>query len=152
MKLVLGANTRQKEGWKHHDVKAYPGIDYVCDIWDIDKQVEKGSCEAIELTHVLEHFSRAEVPELLKLIHSLLAPGGTFYVEVPNFAWHAELVAQGHAEDAEYYCFGGQLDQWDFHKTGFTPTILEKRLSEAGFQNIDIDGWTTLSCTCRKSQ
>lgn len=142
----MGANNRQKEGWKSHDVKAYPGIDYVCDIWDIGKPVPEGTCEAIELTHVLEHFPRNKTQPLLLLIKSLLSPGGVLYLEVPNFAWHAELVSQGRAEEAEYYCFGGQLDEWDFHYRGFTHTILEKELKEAGFQDIDIDGWTTLTC------
>lgn len=152
MRLILGANTRQEPGWKSHDVKPYPGIDYVCDIWDIGDHVKPGECEAVQLTHVLEHFSKAEVPKLLKLIYNLLKPGGTFYLEVPNFAWHAELVTQGRAEEAVYYAFGGQLDAWDFHKTGFTHTILTKTLTDAGFVDIDIDGWQSLSCTCRKSQ
>jgi predicted SAM-dependent methyltransferase len=152
MRLILGANERQVPGYKHHDVKPYPGIDYVCDIWDIGKHVESGECEEVQLTHVLEHFSKAEVPKLLAIIKSLLAPGGTFYVEVPNFAWHAELVSQGKAEEAVYYAFGGQLDEWDFHKTGFTPTILGRTLTEAGFVDIDIDGWTSLCCTCHKSR
>jgi hypothetical protein len=145
MQLILGANTRQEPGWKTHDVKPYPGIDYVCDIWDIGKFVKPGECEAIQLTHVLEHFSKAEVPKLLGITHSLLKENGTFYLEVPNFAWHAELVSQGRAEEAIYYAFGGQLDEWDYHKTGFTPTILEKTLRGAGFGNIEIDGWTTLT-------
>jgi hypothetical protein len=152
MKLILGANTRQVEGYTHHDVKPYPGIDIVCDIWDIGKHVEADSCEEVQLTHVLEHFSNEEVPKLLALIRSILKPGGTFYLEVPNFAWHAELVQQGRAEEAVYYAFGGQLDEWDYHKTGFTPTLLEKKLNEAGFEKIDIDGWSSLSCTCQKSQ
>ena len=151
MKLILGANQRQLEGWTHHDVKPYPGIDIVCDIWDIGNHVSPNTCEAIQLTHVLEHFSKKEVPKLLDIVKNLLTPGGTFYLEVPNFAWHAELVTQGKAEEAVYYAFGGQLDEWDFHKTGFTPTILEKTLTEAGFTDIDIDGWQSLSATCRNS-
>lgn len=151
MKLVIGANERQIEGWTHHDVKPYPGIDVVCDFWDLPTKIEPGSCEAIQATHFIEHFPTAETPKLLALMKGLLAPGGTLYLEVPNFAWHAELVSQGRAEEAVYYAFGGQLDEWDFHKTGFSPTILEKKLTEAGFVDIDIDGWTTLCVTCQKS-
>lgn len=146
MQLIVGANTRQEPGWTHHDVKPYPGIDIVCDIWDLPQHAK--DCTKIQMTHVLEHFGHKETIPLLEMLKSLLVPRGELYLEVPNFAWHAELVLQGQAEKAVYYAFGGQLDEWDFHKTGFTPTILQARLEEAGFTDINIDGWDTLTATC----
>lgn len=138
MKLVLCANTRQLEGYKHHDILPLPGIDYVCDLFDIGKHVEPESCEEIQFTHALEHFPTAETQDVLELIKSLLKPGGKLYLEVPNFAWHAQLVRDGKDKEAVYYAFGGQLDAWDFHKTGFTPRILEEQLQLAGFSHGDI--------------
>lgn len=151
MKLVIGANDRQLPGWKHHDVKPYPGIDIVCDFWDLPDKVALNSCSELQATHFLEHFPTKDTQKVLALMMSLLKPGGSLYIEVPNFAWHAELVRDGRAEEAVYYAFGGQLDEWDFHKTAFTPTLLQKALTQAGFINIDIDGWTTLCCKCQKS-
>lgn len=134
MKLVLCAGDRLMEGFKHHDVKATEGIDYICDLMDINKYVSEGSCEEIHFTHALEHFPTRETEEVLDLISSLLKPGGKLYIEVPNFAWHARLIAEGKDREAVYYAFGGQLDQWDYHKTGFTPTILREELESAGFE------------------
>lgn len=138
MRLALCAGDRLQEGFKHHDVKAMDGIDYVCDLFDIKNHVPEGSCDEIHFTHALEHFPTAQTEEVLLLIRSLLKPGGKLYIEVPNFAWHARLVAEGRDKDAVYYAFGGQLDQWDFHKTGFTPKILKEELEFAGFEVGDI--------------
>lgn len=151
MKLVLCAGgERHIPGWKHHDVKPYPGVDYVCDIRDILTKVEVGSCDSIQFTHALEHFAKKEVPVILNLIHTLLKPGGDLYLEVPNFTWHAELVVnEGRDEDAIYYAFGGQLDEWDFHKTGFTDSILHKELAAAGFSDIQITQSSSLIARCK---
>lgn len=145
MKLILCANNRQIEGFKHHDVLELPGIDYVCELRDIGNFVKPESCTEIHFTHALEHFPTKEVPGVLDLIYSLLRPGGKLYIEVPNFAWHAQLVADGEERKAVYYAFGGQLDQWDFHKTGFTPKILQEELEDAGFKDIKVVDGSTLT-------
>ena len=136
MKLVLCAGSRLTEGYTHHDVKPLPGIDIVCDLKDLS--VPEGSCERIEFTHALEHFPKTETVPLLQKIRSFLQPGGELYIEVPNFAWHAQLVQEGKDRDAVYYAFGGQEDEYDLHKTGFTETILREDLEAAGFTNIQI--------------
>lgn len=138
MKLVLCANIRQLEGFKHHDVLDLPGIDYVCELFDIGRYIQPETCDEIHFTHALEHFPQAETQNVLELIWSLLKPEGRLYIEVPNFAWHAKLVMEGKDKEAVYYAFGGQLDEWDFHKTGFTPRLLEEHLQLAGFTHGEI--------------
>lgn len=151
MQLIIGAGTRQKPGWKHHDALELPGIDYVCEFYELPKFVEPESCTAIEMTHMLEHFPTNETQKVLAQIKSFLAPQGTLYLEVPNFSWHASLVLnEFRDEEAVYYAFGGQLDQWDFHKTGFTPSILYKALIAAGFVDIKIIDNSSITATCRK--
>lgn len=149
-KLILCANERQLPGYKHHDVQALPGIDYVCDLYDIDKHVKPESFSEVQLTHALEHFPTNETQKVLGLLKGLLCNGGKLYLEVPNFAWHAQLVKEGRERDAVYYCFGGQLNEWDFHFTGFTPNILREELELAGFRNIRIEEASSLSCWCEK--
>lgn len=149
MKLILCANTRQLDGYKHHDIQALPGIDYVCDLFDIEKHVE-GKFSEVQLTHALEHFPTADTQKVLGLLSRLLEDDGKLYIEVPNFAWHAELVMKGRERDAVYYAFGGQLNEWDFHKTGFTPMILEEELLKAGFTNINIERGSSICATAYK--
>ena len=41
MKLEFGAGERQTPGFKNVDVRDLPGIDYVCEAWKIDEQVQE---------------------------------------------------------------------------------------------------------------
>lgn len=145
MKLILCAGDRQTNGYTHHDVKALPGIDIVCDLHDIGQYVDNSTCERIEFTHALEHFPTKEIVPLLQMIRSLLIPTGELYIEVPNFEWHARLLLEEKRDrDAVYYAFGGQEDEWDFHKTAFTEAILKEDLEAAGFQNVQVFNQTSL--------
>jgi predicted SAM-dependent methyltransferase len=150
MKLVLCAGSRHIDGYKHHDVQELPGIDYVCDLLDIGKHIEPYSCERIEFTHALEHFPYNDTVSVLSMVRSLLAPGGELYLEVPNFAWHAKLLMEGKEREAVYYAFGGQLDEWDFHKAGFTPNILRDDLELAGFTDVKIINDSSLIATAKQ--
>jgi hypothetical protein len=139
MQLIIGAGKRLKDGWTHHDVQDLPGIDIVCQFWDLPKHVEAGSCSNIEMTHVLEHFPMAETHKVLSLVYDLLEPGGELYLEVPNFEWHArEIISNPLNRQIVEYAFGGQHNEWDFHYNGFTPQILVEDLAQANFDVKDI--------------
>lgn len=151
MKLVLCAGTRHVDGYMHHDVMAFPKTDFVCDLKDIGKHIANGTCERIEFTHALEHFPTKEIVPMLKMIRGLLKEGGELYLEVPNFEWHARLLLEeGRDRDAVYYAFGGQEDEYDFHKTAFTVNILQEDLESAGFQNIVIHNQSSIIATAQK--
>lgn len=148
MKLILCAGDRQFEGCKHHDVRPLDGIDYVCDFYSIPETI-KDTFDEIQFTHALEHFPTKETQKVLGIIHNLLNTDGKLYLEVPNFQWHASLLLnEGRERDAVYYAFGGQLDQWDFHKTGFTENILREELEKAGFKDITIVNSSSLTAIC----
>lgn len=149
MKLVIGAGNRRLEGYKHHDVQDLEGLDYVCDFWDLPKRVKAGSCEEIQMTHVLEHFPMSKTLDALKLVNKLLKKSGKLYIEVPNFYWHAqEILANPRNRKIVEYAYGGQKDEWDFHYNGFTPEILWQDLTRAGFEvgmlvpNSSIEVWS----------
>lgn len=149
-KLIIGANRRQVPGWIHHDVLDLPGIDIVADFWDLPKHIEPASCEEIQMTHVLEHFPMKRTREALELVYGLLKDGGKFYIEVPNFAWHAEMILRNPRDrQIVEYAYGGQLDEFDFHYMGFTPEILEEDLIATLFSieslepNSTIEAWVT---------
>jgi hypothetical protein len=150
MKLVLCAGKRQVKGYMHHDVVPFSGIDFVCDLKDIGLHVANGTCERIEFTHALEHFPMKETQDILIMVRKLLKSGGELYLEVPNFKWHAKLVLQeGRDRDAVYYCFGGQEDEYDFHKAGFTPTILQEELEKAGYGDIKVFDDSSIIATAK---
>jgi hypothetical protein len=80
----------------------------------------------------------------------LLGENGVLQIETPNFRYHAELCLNGDEEKAIYYAFGGQEDEWDVHKTGFTKNILERELQSAGFKDIEIINGTSLVARATK--
>lgn len=140
------------EGYLKQDVDpSIPGLDIVCDFKDLLSKLGPESCQALRASHVLEHFGIHEQTENFQMLYELLEPGGEIEIIVPNFAWHCGLVLmEGKDEDAVYYAFGGQLDEWDYHKYGFTPKLLEKHLKEAGFRDIVIYPNSSIECKAKK--
>lgn len=147
VKLIIGAGERHLPGFITHDVQALPGIDIVCEFFDLTKHVEASSCDEIHMTHVLEHFPMKDVQKVLKTVRGLLCKGGRFYIEVPNFEWHArEITRNPLNRQIVEYAFGGQLNKWDFHYNGFTPDILVDDLLEAGFKVESIVPNSSIEC------
>ena len=137
----------QAEGYLHHDVNPkIEGLDLCCNLLDIDKHIDKGSVGEILLSHALEHFTIPESKKVLKMLFKLLKTDGKLTIIVPNFRWHAKLLLEGHEEEANYYCFGGQLDEFDLHKQGFTPNRLKNLLQEAGFALLSCDDESSITC------
>lgn len=144
MKLDIGAGNpaegenQANKDYVLQDAEAHAGIDIVCDIRDLDKHIELNFCSEIRASHVLEHFHSKELQEkILPMLKNLLQENGILNIIVPNFEWHCDLVKQGHDEKAVFYAFGGGLDKYDHHYTGWTPRLANKWLTEAGFEIVD---------------
>jgi 2-polyprenyl-3-methyl-5-hydroxy-6-metoxy-1,4-benzoquinol methylase len=76
----------------------------------------------ISAIDVLEHIPKAEVLDFLGLVHSALAPGGTFLCQAPNLA-----------------AFYTPLFYMDFsHETPFTACSLKQALELAGFAGVRV--------------
>lgn len=155
MKLDIGSgNPAQGEvqppGYVLNDIEHHANIDLVCDIKDLMQFVPKGYCSEVRASHILEHFGTKEVVKIVKIIHSLLEKHGKLVIYVPNFRWHAELMMTGNDEMGVHYAFGGQLDKYDYHKTGFTPKILKNLLEENGFRVISMLDGTSINCVAEK--
>lgn len=151
MKLDLGSGNpdqgeRQPEGYVLNDVQMHKNIDLVCNILHVRKFVPDGYCSEVRMSHVWEHFTIKEGIDILKICHKLLEPGGKLLIYVPNFRWHADLVVTGNDEMGVHYAFGGQLDKYDQHKTGFTTKIIRKRLEENGFRVTQMIDGTSIEC------
>lgn len=141
--LIVGAGGKRKEGAVNHDVLPLEGIDLVCEFFDIPEE----QYERIEMTHVLEHFATKDIQKVLGKLKRMCSK--ELYIEVPNFKWHATILLFEEKErEAVYYAFGGQEDQWDFHKTGFTPNILREELEKAGFTIDFLHDNSSIECQC----
>lgn len=92
-----------------------------------DEASRLGQFDLIIMNHVLEHFPKARIIDLLKKVRPLLKPGAAFYVGVPN----------AQANTGAYWAYE------DFtHSTLFTSGSLFYVAKMAGYNNIqflDID-------------
>jgi hypothetical protein len=79
--------------------------------------------DAVVMSHVLEHFPKAEVVTALTAVRGALAKGGALFVLVPNM---------GDPLNGLYYRYS------DFtHEVGFTEESLRYVLEQAGFTSIE---------------
>ena len=131
MKIHLGCGGRRLEGFTNIDVQA-PGADMHVDVRDLP--FDDGTVDEIYASHVLEHFGRHEYKAVLKEWRRVLRVGGKIYISVPDiessfahYARHGDLAALYGA------LWGGQRDEYDYHKIGFNFQTLDAALTEAGF-------------------
>ena len=128
LKLNLGCGEVKAEGYVNIDretgSEAYP-LPYPDNHFD-----------EVRSSHLLEHFSRAEVEPVLKEWVRVLKPGGSLKIAVPDFEY---IIA--HREDPKWqgYLFGGQMDGNDFHKVAFDRKLLTVLMQNAGLYSIG--GW-----------
>lgn len=145
-KLIIGAGERLEAGYIHHDIQNLPGIDVICDFWDLPDNVDNDFNE-IKMTHVLEHFPIAKTRAALGLIKDLLAEGGRLYLEVPNFEWQAQMIIEDPTNrQIVEYAYGGQHNKWDFHYNGFTPDILIEDLEAVGLKVMELRPNSSIEC------
>lgn len=97
MKLNLGCGNKFKSGFLNIDIQDFSLLStkeapFRCvDIFHLHKFFQSESIEIIYSEFLFEHLSTIEISELLWRCHSLLIPGGTLSLIVPDFQ---ELVVE----------------------------------------------------------
>jgi len=116
-----------------------------------DGDFPEGYFDAVSLWHVFEHLPAPR--ETLRIIHSILKPGGFLFVSMPNIrSWQGRL-------------FKGNWLHLDppRHLVFFSPEDLRKNLAQAGFrlcrkttfsleQNVFGIQQSLLNCLCRRRE
>lgn len=143
-KLHLGCGKLKLEGFINIDLDE--SADIVHDIKNL-KIFEDDSISEIYASHCLEHFSRREIINILLEWKRVLKVGGILRIAVPDL----EAVINLYNRDPEniYLIFGllygGQTNELDYHKFGFTFTTLSDTLASLGFESIKrYDTWEFL--------
>ena len=147
-KLNLGCGDKILPGYVNVDVaeaRAGKRPDVLCDLRAL-KPFESGSVDEVLAVHVVEHFWRWEVADVLREWLRVLRPGGRMVLECPNLASACEAfladsdVASGPGPE-------GQRTMWVFygdprwkdplmvHRWGYTPKSLAALMQEVGLVN-----------------
>jgi predicted SAM-dependent methyltransferase len=141
-KLHIGGQEVQP-GWQILDIESRPEVDFVCNAGSLE-QFEACSAEAIYASHILEHFHYQLDQELNRTLaewYRVLKPGGHLYLSVPDMDILCRLYTRPDATPQNKYSimrvlFGGQLNPYDVHRSGFNFDILSAYLEKAGFQGL----------------
>lgn len=110
--------------------------DYRCDIRRLPALDE--SFDVVHSRHVLEHFGRGELMDILKEWTRILRVGGEIRISVPNLcaAMKQILLMEEEILPPDPYPFwqlyGQQLDHSDYHRNGFTPRRMKLALERLG--------------------
>lgn len=104
--------------------------------------ISNETVDQIYACHVLEHFGRHEYTHVLKAWFSKLKPGGILFVAVPDFdAIISRYNETKNIDELIGLCWGGQKNEYDYHKIGFNMKSLTKDLCSAGFVDIEKYDW-----------
>ena len=140
-KLHLGCGKKVIPGWINIDAIAQaPGVlvDDVATLISIDDT----TCNEIYACHVLEHFGRQEFSHVLSTWFRKLVPGGIIRISVPDLESVFEKYRQGAPLSTLLgFLYGGQRNEYDYHKIGFDFEFLCSALKSAGFENIERYNW-----------
>ena len=149
VKLNLGCGDKILPGYINVDVaseRAGNKPDVICDVRKLDKFADNYADE-IMAVHVVEHFWRWEVVDVIKEWFRVLKPGGLLILECPNLVSACEeFLAKPEARALPGK--EGQRTMWVFygdpahqdplmcHRWGYTPLSLGLVMHEAGLRNL----------------
>ena len=149
LKLNLGCGDKILPGYVNVDVAESRGgerPDVLCDLHRLTP-FEDDSIDEILSVHVVEHFWRWEVADVLREWTRVLKPGGLMILECPNLKSACEAFLadpQLHAGPGPE----GQRTMWVFygdpswrdplmvHRWGYTPQSLAALMADVGLVNI----------------
>ncbi len=143
-KLHLGCGDKQIPGFFHVDIVPLPHVDHVGRVERLDF-IDGDTAELIYACHVLEHFGRFEIVDVLKEWHRVLAPDGIVRLSVPDFAACAAIYYEEGLKDGLSGLIGlvsgGQRDSYDYHRMIFDEPLLTGLLHQAGFREVRRWDW-----------
>lgn len=133
--------TPTRKGCKTVDIRDLPGVDYVCNAWEIDSLVEPDTVDYIYSRHFFEHLTFAQGRKTLAAWKTILKPTGTIEMIVPNILLHiSQWLSKSNLSRAKEGFWGkqreGETEMWDVHKSGYDKETLLYLLLEEGFTNV----------------
>ena len=108
--------------------------DYVHDIRNPLPEELHGKFDLVYLSHVLEHIDRVNVHNVVKNVSKAVKNGGELWIVVPSLEWTIERFDSFRPTDIVFHAmmFGGQRNEWDYHRSAFTLFDLRRIMEMAG--------------------
>ena len=143
MKLHLGCGNKKIHGWVNVDTRKEESPDVVLDIKNIHKKYNN-AVDIIYVSHVLEHFDKHSIKNVLDSWYKALKPGGTLRISVPDFeAVVSRYLVCKDMDELQGFLVGGQKNPFDYHYQVFDFPRLCTVLEESNFKDFKISDWRT---------
>jgi SAM-dependent methyltransferase len=141
-RLHVGSGVQLIPGFVNMDADAsIPGIDLTGSVEDLSRFADN-QFDEIYMSHVLEHIPYARVPGVLAGLHRVLGPGGVLRISVPDL----DRICRLYVDHIDWFTpphnpwlgilYGGQADDYDYHKGGFNLRYLDGLLRASGFESV----------------
>jgi len=141
IKLHLGGGKIYLPGFIHIDKRKFNHIDYVQNVKDLSN-FKDNSVSLIYSCHLLEHFRRKEISDVLGEWYRVLKKGGILRTSVPGLEEIIKIYEKH--KDLKLILgpiVGGQKYRHDYHRMIFDFNLLKENLIDAGFKNVKRYDW-----------
>ena len=99
----------------------------------------KGQFDLVYSAHVLEHISWLDTVSVAMEMASLVKEGGYMIIAVPSMEWACKELLRGNFNKGVMMTFyGGQEDEWLYHKCGFSKPSLEVLAQRLGMKVLSL--------------
>ena len=143
-KLHVGCGEVKIEGFINIDAIRTAATDFIAHIEDLPKYVLPNSIDFIYSSHMLEHLSRKDAVQVLKMYYDYLRPGGELRISVPDLKRLSSIADEQNLSFDEMdliqgVLMGGQNTKYNYHKSVYWFDLLKHILEEIGFRNVKED-------------
>lgn len=91
--------------------------------------------DLVYMSHVLEHIPWRNTVFVANEAAKLVKVGGYFLISVPSLEWACkELLRGNYNQTVLMTIYGGQDDEWLYHRSGFTRLVLEMLADKIGMR------------------
>lgn len=141
IKLHIGCGQKYLEGWTNIDkLPTREGV--IVDDVSALETVHDNSVDLIYACHVLEHFGRYQIEEVLQCWNKKLKDEGLIRIAVPDFeAVCKRYLDKNEIREVTGLICGGQRNEYDYHKMIFDFESLSSLLQKSGFERIRRYSW-----------
>ena len=148
IRLNLGCGNKPIDAFINVDAVPTRGVDLIANLQDL-RFLKSDSVDEIYASHFLEHFSTKDAIFLISEFHRVLKQGGVLKLAVPDL----DKICDLYMKNIDWFTpphspwlgliYGGQGNDYDFHKTGFNFRWLKYLLEQADFSSVQevVDGF-----------
>jgi len=140
-KLHIGCGNVKIDGFINIDAFKTEATDFNCQIEALPKYIKPNTISLIYSSHTLEHFSRRDSIEVLKMFYDFLEPTGELRISVPDLLKLSDIAKRRKMEfndmlTVQGVLMGGQDTRYNYHKSIYWFDLLKQILTDIGFKNI----------------